>query len=147
MNMVKAKTKKTDLVTRTFYIDMDNYLLLSMNDKLINVKLKLKGDKVRQIGTVTKSTRTIEIRRVRDRHLFRKLNAYGFNDYVLRHQTSFEWIRLSDDVGDHWKIPVSYVLEKGEYLNFKKEGFELQRFVSLNDLEQFRVKKEENRRL
>ncbi len=145
--MVKAKTKKTDLVTRTFYIDMDNYLLLSMNDKLINVKLKLKGDKVRQIGTVTKSTRTIEIRRVRDRHLFRKLNAYGFNDYVLRHQTSFEWIRLSDDVGDHWKIPVSYVLEKGEYLNFKKEGFELQRFVSLNDLEQFRVKKEENRRL
>ena len=145
--MEKAKTKKTDLVTRTFYIDMDNYLMLSSNDKLINVKLKLKGDKVRQIGTVTKSTRTIEIRRVRDRHLFRKLNAYGFNDYVLRHQTSFEWIRLSDDVGDHWKIPVSYVLEKGEYLNFKKEGFELQRFVSLNDLEQFRVKKEENRRL
>lgn len=145
--MEKAKTKKTDLVTRTFYVDMDNYLMLSSNDKLINVKLKLKGDKVRQIGTVTKSTRTIEMRRVRDRHLFRKLNAYGFNDYVLRYLNLFEWIRLSDDVGDHWKIPVSYVLEKGEYLNFKKEGFELQRFVSLNDLEQFRVKKEENRRL
>jgi hypothetical protein len=145
--MEKAKTKKTDLVTRTFYIDMDNYLMLSSNDKLINVKLKLKGDKVRQIGTVTKSTRTIEIRRVRDRHLFRKLNAYGFNDYVLRHQTSFEWIRLSDDVGDHWKIPVSYVLEKGQYLNFKGVGFELQRFISLDELEQFKVKKEENRRL
>jgi hypothetical protein len=98
------------------------------------------------IGTVTKSTRTIEMKRKRAKHLHYMSNSYGFNDYILREQTTFDWVRLSDDLGNNWKIPVSYILEKGKYLNFKGQGFELQRFVSLENLEQFRVKAEENRR-
>jgi hypothetical protein len=86
------------------------------------------------------------MKRVRGIHLFKKLNAYGFNDYVLRNQSRVDWIRLSDDLGNHWKIPVNYVLNSGSYLNFKSQGFELQRFVSLEDLEKFRVRNEENRR-
>lgn len=86
------------------------------------------------------------VKRVRDKHLFRKFNAYGFNDYVLRNQTTFDWIRLSDDEGNHWKIPVTFISEYGKFLNFKQQGFELQRFVSLEQIEQFRVRREENRR-
>ncbi len=137
---------KSAFVIRQFPIDDDNYLLIKSNDRLIHLRLKLKGDKPRLIGTVTKNTRTIEMRRKRGVHLFRKLNAFGFNHYVLSNQNSFDWVRLSDDAGNHWKVPVSYILEKGHYMNFKSEGFELQRFVSLEDLEQFRVHEKENRR-
>lgn len=133
---------------RNFYIDdSENYLQIKSNDKLIFLRLYLKGEsKGRDIGTVTKSTRTIAMRRTRSKHLFKKLNAYGFNDYVLRNQSSVDWVRLSDDLGNHWKIPVNFILDSGTYLNFKGQGFELQRFVSLDDLEQFRVRDEENRR-
>jgi hypothetical protein len=131
---------------RSFYIDEQNTLLIKSNDKLIIVKLLLKNMKPRMIGTVTKSTRTIEMKRKRAKHLHYMSNSYGFNDYILREQTTFDWVRLSDDLGNNWKIPVSYILEKGKYLNFKGQGFELQRFVSLENLEQFRVKAEENRR-
>ena len=131
---------------RSFYIDEQNTLLIKSNDKLIIVKLLLKNMKPRMIGTVTKSTRTIEMRRKRGKHLHYMTNSYGFNDYILREQTTFDWVRLSDDLGNHWKIPVSYILEEGTYLKFAKKGFELQRFVSLENLEQFRVKAEENRR-
>lgn len=141
------KKKPTDFKVRSFYIDENNTLLIKSNDKLIIVKLKLKDMRTRMIGTVTKSTRTIEMKRKRDKHLHYKTNSYGFNDYILREQDSFDWVRLSDDLGNHWKIPVSYILEKGTYLQFQKQGFELQRFVSLENLEQFRVRPEENRRL
>lgn len=140
--------KNADLTIRKFFLDKSglNYLIIKQNDKLIHLYLKLNTLRQRFVGTVTKSTRTVEMRRENKKHLFYKMNAYGFNDYILRHQNTFDWVRLSDDLGNHWKIPVSFILEKGTYMNFSKVGFELQRFVSLSDLEQFRVKDEENRR-
>jgi hypothetical protein len=51
-----------------------------------------------------------------------------------------------NDETTHWKIPVKYVLEHGKYLEFSKVGFELQRFVSLEELKQFEVNQNENRR-
>jgi|ERR1035437_613978 hypothetical protein len=134
---------------RSFFIDDTgkNLLMVKQNNKLITLTLKLGKTKSRHIGTVTKSTRTIEMRRDISRgHLFRKGNAFGFGYYVLKNQDSIDNIRLSDDTGRHWKIPVQYVLQKGKFLHFKSQGFELQRFVSLEDLEKFIVHKEENRR-
>lgn len=141
--------EKEKWVYRKFIIsdDVRNYLQIKSNDKVIELKLYLESQsRGRNIGVVTKSTRTIDMKRIRSKHLHRKTNSYGFNDYVLRNQTSIDWVRLSDDLGNHWKIPVKYILDKGEYLHFKQEGFELQRFVSLQNLEQFRVRLEENRR-
>lgn len=140
--------KKQEWVYRRFFINDDgkNYLQIKSNDKIIELKLCLENFRPRLIGTVTKSTRTIDMKRIRSKHLHWKTNSYGFNDYVLRNQTSIDWVRLSDDLGNHWKIPVKYILEKGTYLHFKQEGFELQRFVSLENMEQFRVRAEENRR-
>jgi hypothetical protein len=142
----RKKGASIGFTIRKFPIDDNNYVLIKSNDRLINIKLHLQGDKPREIGTVTKSTRTIQMKRKRGLHLFRKMNAYGFNDYILRNQTTFDWIRLSDDTGSNWKIPVSYILESGQYMNFKNQGFELQRFVPLEQLEQFRVQTSENRR-
>jgi hypothetical protein len=139
----KAESK---YVIRKFPIDMENSLIIKSNDRLINIKLHLKGDKPREIGTITKSTRTIEMRRTQSKHLFRKGNAYGFNDYVLRNSQTFDWIRLSDDLGNHWKIPKAFIIENGSFLHFKQVGFERQRFLSLEQLEPYRVHENENRR-
>lgn len=150
----KTKKPKPEFTFRQFFLDDDdtggNYLMIKQNNKLIHLYLHLKNFQKRFIGTVTKSTRTLTTRRIRSKHLFQKLNAYGFNYHVLSRQSSFDFINLSDDLGNHWKLPVKYVLESGkdanEFLHFKQQGFELQKFVSLENLEQFRVKPEENRR-
>jgi hypothetical protein len=138
----------TEFTIRKFFLDQTskNYLIIKQNNKLTVLSLKLEAyTKTRLIGTVTKSTRTIEMKRKKEKHLFVKYNAYGFNDYILRNQTSIDWVRLNDETC-HWKIPVNFILENGTYLHFQKNGFELQRFVSLEQLEQFRVHEEENRR-
>ena len=147
--MAKSNGISKGFTIRQFFIDNtgNNYLMVKQNDKIMILSLKLAEKKIRLIGQVTKSTKTIEMKRKREKHLFRKLNAYGFNDYVLRNQNSITWVRLSDDLGNNWKIPVNYILDNGEYLNFREKSFELQRFVSLENLEQFRVHKEENRRI
>lgn len=153
MSKTTPKSKEKDeFVHRKFFIDdtSKNYILIKQNSKIIVIFLKIDADnKIRRIGRVTKSTRTIEMRREMHKHLFRKGDAYGMNDYVLRYQTSFDWVRLSDDMGNHWKIPVSFILDEknGFYLEFLGIGFEKQKFISLRELEQFRVHKKENRRL
>lgn len=137
--MVKRLKKPVEV--RQFFIDDAglNFVRIHSTDKTTVIFLKLASEKkVRKIGTVTKSTKTLKIKRKRAIHLFRKGNAYGFNDYVLRTAKTFDKIALSDDFSD-WKIPVSYILENGKFLLFSQQGFELQRFVSLQDLEQFRI--------
>jgi hypothetical protein len=140
---------KDGFTIRSFFIDDsgDNKLMVKQNTKLYTITLKLGITKKRHIGTVTKSTRTIEMVRDRDKHLFLKINGYGFNHYILKNQTSIDWVRLSDNTGSHWKIPVKFILEKGKFLHFKGQGFELQQFVSLIDLKPFLVREEENRRI
>lgn len=135
---------------RSFFVDDTgkNLLMVKQNKKLISLILKLGKTKSRHIGTVTKSTRTIEMRRDRTKnHLHYKTNSYGFGYYVLKNQTSIDWIRLSDNEGNHWKVPVKYLIENGFFLHFKTQGFELQQFLSLEQLEPFKVHGEENRRL
>ncbi len=141
--------KSTKFTTRQFFIDgsSKNYLVIKSNNKIIKLSLRLEKDNFsRYIGTVTKSTKTLELKRERAKHLFIKGNAYGFNDYVLRNAHSFDMVRLSDEF-EHWKVPVQFILESGEYLNFSEHGLELQRFVSLEKLQQFKINKKESRRI
>jgi hypothetical protein len=145
---VLLNSNKNDGFTyRMFYLDdMENYLRIKSNDKLIQLSLKLKSEKkLRRIGTVTKSTKTIDIKRKRGKHLHIKSNSYGFNYEVLDNKKSFDTVRLSDEISD-WKIPLSFIMENGSFLFFKQQGFERQIFVTLEQIEPYRVKKEENRR-
>lgn len=145
---VFLNSNKNDGFTyRKFYLDdMENYLRIKSNDKLIQLSLKLKSEnKLRRIGTVTKSTKTIDIKRKRGKHLHIKSNSYGFNYEVLNNKKSFDMVRLSDEISD-WKIPLDFIMKNGKFLYFLQQGFEKQIFVTLEQIEQYRVKKEENRR-
>lgn len=128
-------------VIRQFFIDNDgkNKIITSATTKRITIYLHLQSDKrKRKIGTITLSTKTMEIKRNRGEHLFRKGTAYGFNEYVLRQTKLADKIRLSDE-HDNWKIPIEHILKNGKYLHFQQQGFERQLFLSLDELEQFKI--------
>jgi len=142
--------EKEKTIIREFFIEEDgkNKLVIKQNQKTIAVFLQLQAEKnrKRRIGVVTKSTKTFFVKRERDKHLFIKGNAYGFNDYVLKNQTSFDKVALFDGI-EHWKIPVQFIIENGKYLMFKQQGFERQLFVSLEQIEKFKISEKENRRI
>lgn len=133
------KTKIPDEV-KSLTDDYGNAIIAKNNGKRIIVTLKLVNEtKHRRLGVVNLAQKSINMTRKRSKHLYRKLNSWGFNDTLLRRTTHFDTIRLSDEY-ESWKIPVSYILEHGEYLHHLQQGFEKQRFVSLPELEQFKVK-------
>lgn len=104
-----------------------------------NVYLQLNSEnRMRKLGMINDEERKMIIKRERKKHLFRKGNAYGFNDFLLRNTQRFDIITLIDDY-QSWKIPVKEILEKGFYLNFKEQGFELQIFMSLENMESFKI--------
>jgi hypothetical protein len=140
--MRKKPITKEKPEINTYFLDDSglNKVIVENYEKRIVLHLALKSEngRKRKIGVITKSTKTMFIKRNRDKHLFRKMSAYGFNNYILENAKLFNTIKLQDQ-HDEWKIPVSFILEKGEaYLHFKEQGFELQKFVTLVDLAQFR---------
>jgi hypothetical protein len=145
------KPRAKSVVThRQFFLDDEgrNKLRTKSTAKTMVLSLQLESEnsRVRKIGVITKSTKTLVVERRRADHLFVKGNAYGFNEYILKNAKLFNTIRLSDEYHD-WKIPVEFILKEGKHLNFKQQGFELQLFVSLEQLAPFRVYKKEGRRI
>ena len=115
--MATTKAPRETPTIREFFIEPDglNKVIMYQYEKTTELFIKLKAEdgRKRRIGVITKSTKTLRIKRDREKHLFRKLTAYGFNDYVLRTGQSFDKISLKDDIAE-WKIPVSFILENGK---------------------------------
>lgn len=105
----------------------------------VELFLKLQAEsRRRNLGTIRKLSRELHINRKRGKHLYRKLEAYGFNYFVLSNAKLFDTIVLEDE-WRKWKIGRQWVLDNGKFLNHKKEGFELQIFISLDQLAPFGV--------
>lgn len=116
-----------------------NSITSKETDNQIVLHLKLASEtKKRLLGAITKSTRTFHIKRIREKHLHVKSNAYGFNEHILKNRLRFETVCLTDNYS-RYKIPAEYILKEGEHLFFKQQGFELQLFLSLDKLKQFEV--------
>lgn len=135
--------KKQPEEIRTVTDECGNALLCINNGKRIKLILKLISEqtptkkKSRRLGVINKAVKTFYIRRKRERHLFLKTNAYGFNHKILSEALLFDKIRLIDDVAEYL-IPKKFILEQGKFLFFKSEGFEKQIFITLEQMEQFR---------
>lgn len=121
-------------------LNNDNYLLIDELAKTIIIYIGKVGSNSRnKIGVVDKSERTIYMSRNREKHLFRKFNAYGFNEFVLKNATTFDKIYLSDNY-DTWLIPLTDMLEvEKKYMHFKQQGFELQVFILLSELDNYKI--------
>lgn len=137
--MEKLKTTETkDELIKQLSDEYGNLIISKNNGKRIKVSLKLLSEKKsRLIGIINKATKSIAIERKRSQHLLIKANAYGFNYNLLHSAKQFNTIRLQDEF-NRWTIPLQYILENGEFLFFKEQGFEKQIFISLNKIEQFK---------
>ena len=101
------------------------------------ISLKLKSEsRQREIGVINPKERYFAVNRIREKHLFRKNNSYGFNHYILANAKKYDAIKLSDDFGT-WLIPNKLIIEKGSFLHFNKDGFELQIFLPLDIITEF----------
>ena len=83
----------------------------------------------RYIGRIEE--RTFYTMRDFQRHLFRALNAYGFNyDFIRR--GGFESVIVHTPAGD-LQTTRQTILDYGEFLCFKSHGFERQIFLRIDD--------------
>lgn len=74
-------------------------------------------------------------KRYKLKHLFRAKNAYGVNWPIVETFTP-ETIRLNIlDTRESYTISLEKFKELSKYLNFKNQGFELQKFIEIKDLE------------
>ena len=119
--------------------DRGNAMKLLNDGKTVKVTLSLSGS-TRHLGTINLATRTIVMTRNRETHLFNKSNSYGFNYYLLKNAKLFDKISLSDNY-DKWVIDRQYILDNGKILQFSQQGFELQTFIPLDSIEQFKKNK------
>jgi hypothetical protein len=113
-----------------------NELRAKTNGNVISLYLKLVEKSERLLGIIDKKEKTFQIKRNREKHLFKRNKSYGFNHYVLKNAKTFDKIYLLDDINS-WIIPVKFILENGSFMQFQQQGFELQIFIPLEKIAQF----------
>ncbi|CAB5223826.1 hypothetical protein UFOVP386_5 [uncultured Caudovirales phage] len=140
--MASRKRIKEEYHTRYEILNHDDNskIITYHGNNHVKITFILPGDsKEKLIGVIDKNKKILDIRRNRDKHLFQKKMAYGFNYYILKNAKLFDMIHLKDDK-DEWMIPVQFILDNGTFMHFKNNGnFELQKFVSLIDLTPFEM--------
>lgn len=98
----------------------------------------VKGQRPLRIAKINKTEGALEMYRDYGKHLFFKANAFGFN-YELLVATKFKNIVLSTSEKEVFVIPIRFILDEGEFLFFKTQGFETQIFINLDKLKEFKL--------
>ena len=119
-----------------------NRIIVNRNNDKLTVSIKLANSTTdRYIGDINMSTRTLIVKRSRMKHLLIKRNAYGLNHKLITEATRFDTVRIIDEYAT-WNIPREFIVEHGQPLLFTRYCHELQIFISLEQIEQFKESKE-----
>jgi len=104
-----------------------------------NIHLKLLSEnQYRHIGTYYFDDSSIYVRRESDKHFHRKTKSYGFNHELINDPyLNIKWI-VADIDGERYRFPKSTLKEFGTFLQFKNQGFELQRFLRFDLIKPFK---------
>jgi len=117
--------------------EQGNHFVTKESGNVLTICLKLNNEtREREIGKVFLKERILEIKRNREKHLFRKNKSYGFNEHVVKTGKTFDKIQLSDEQNTYL-FNKELILIKGSYLHFKDLGFEKQLFLPLSEMEKF----------
>jgi len=137
-----AVTLKPDKMRGIKKDKVGNELHIVKKGIYLTLYLRLKTEnRMRKLGRINTSRKIFYINRTREKHLFRKLNAYGLSYEVIKEAKTFDQIRLKDEYSE-WLIPKEWILETDnkEFLNFQNSGgFELQAFLTLEAIKQFKT--------
>ena len=98
-------------------------------------------DRRRRIGTISETEHNVIVmRRDPKKHLLKVANAYGFCYEFLATARIIKVVRLMIVGGDFYHILIKDILKHGDFLFFKKQGFEKQIFLTLEQLEKYGIK-------
>jgi hypothetical protein len=108
-----------------------------------SIFLKLKSEsKKRNLGNLIVSDRSFHIIRDSGRHYHYKSKSYGFNWNIINDaDLGIKTIHLVVDKKDKYIIPKTILDTYGKFLNFKQQGFELQKFLPLDMIKNFKDEK------
>lgn len=96
------------------------------------------GRPSRNIGTINREERTFNVYRDYKKHLHIKTHSIGFNFDLLSNCPLFDSVVLTNQSKETFKIPVKVILDQGQFLFFKQQGFEKQIFLNLGIINQYK---------
>lgn len=104
------------------------------------IYLKLKSEnKNRNIGTVYFNDRSLHVLRDSGKHYHYLSKSYGFNWNIINDDfLNIKSVHLVVDKSERYIIPKSVMETNGKFLNFKQQGFELQKFLPMDMIKTFR---------
>lgn len=102
--------------------------------------LKLKSEsKIRNIGQVFFNDHSFHVLRDSSKHFHYVSKSYGFNWTIINDaDLNIKSVHLIVDRSEKYVIPKSIIDKFGKFLNFKQQGFELQKFVPMDMIRTFR---------
>lgn len=120
------------LIVRGFYDENKEWTHASIHLKLVKL------GKPRLLGYVDVQSATFNCVRDTNKHYHRKAGGFGFNWEILSsnliHIKTIS-LRLDDD--KLYVFPKSLVQDYGKFLNFKQQGFELQKFLHFDYIRKY----------
>lgn len=105
-----------------------------------SIFLKLRSEsKKRNLGNLILKDRSFHIIRDSGKHYHYVSKSYGFNWNIINDaDLGIKSIHLIIDRKDKYVIPKSILETYGKFLNFKQQGFELQKFLPFDMIKNFR---------
>lgn len=106
------------------------------------IYLKLaKESRFRQLGNYYFETKTFFCKRKTEKHYHYVSKSFGFNWTIIDDaMLDIAKIHLVVDDQRHYLFPKSMLADYGKFLNFKEQGFELQRFLSFGLIKNYEIK-------
>jgi len=127
------------LIVRGFYDENKDWTWATIHLKLANL------NKPRLLGYVDVQTATFNCVRDCAKHYHRKAGGFGFNWEILSSNLiHIKTIALRVDDDKLYVFPKKLIEERGIFLNFKQQGFELQKFLDFNLIRPYEKPLKEN---
>jgi len=104
-----------------------------------NIMLKLLDHPKRLLGKLNFENGIISVYRDNTKHILRINNSYGFNYSMLIKSKSIKNIVIVTNDNEVYIVPTEFIFNNGEFLHFKKTGFEKQIFIGLDKIKQFKL--------
>jgi len=131
--LCQEDNNKNRIYLRVFSDDEGNKISATIHLKLVN------EEKQRLLGNYYFGEKTLYLKRKNSKHLHYTTNSYGFNHTILNDPfLNITWIVAEIDKV-HYKFPKSLITDFGFHLQFKQQGFELQKFLKFNLIKNYKV--------
>jgi len=107
-------------------------------DTSATIHLKTSGSsRIKQIGYIDLNTKTFFCKRDTSKHYHYKSKSFGFNHSLLSDtMLGIKMVVVEVDGKEKLSFPIDLLESRGKFLNFKQQGFELQKFLELSIIRQ-----------